>query len=58
MNLKCKTFGHKWDKGQYKKYCKRKGCHIVKNLVENKYPKIGEPKYEWKILDISDLNLR
>jgi hypothetical protein len=54
MGIKCDILGHKWGEGEFKKYCKRKKCTAFKYLVENKYPKIGEPKYEWIIQE--DIN--
>lgn len=59
MNHKCKLLGHKWDEeGEYKQCCKRKKCTAYRTLMENKYPKIGEPKYEWKIVDFDKIILR
>jgi len=56
MSLICKIFSHKWDESRkYHQECKRKKCFNARVLVFNKYPKIGEPAYEWKELDFNKL---
>lgn len=49
MNKTCKKHGHKWGSGKFKQYCERDGCLAIKRLMENRFPKIGEAKYEWVI---------
>jgi hypothetical protein len=53
MKIKCKLFGHDWDEtDHYRQECKRKNCYSVRWLVENPFPKINEPLYEWKIIEL------
>ena len=55
MNIFCKIFGHKWDTAdKYEQSCKRKNCIVFRTLVENRYPDIGEPKYDWEIIDFEE----
>ena len=49
INKNFKKHGHKWGSGKFKQYCERDGCLAIKRLMENRFPKIGEAKYEWVI---------
>jgi hypothetical protein len=43
----CEVFNHKWiedDLGH--RHCER--CDRREMLYENRYPDVGEPKYEWR----------
>jgi hypothetical protein len=54
MNIICKIFGHKWDEtDKYEQDCKRKHCIAFRTLFEKPYPKIGESKYDWEIIDFN-----
>ena len=51
MNWKCKILGHIWDESNsFKQKCKRKDCSTVRVVMENRFPKIGEPQFEWKVM--------
>lgn len=44
----CRLLGHDWledERNPYKRQCKR--CKKMSYLLENKYPRVGEPRYEW-----------
>jgi hypothetical protein len=60
MNILCSIFGHKWDTTDiYEQNCKRKGCIAFITLFERSYPKIGEPKYDYQVIDFDkDLKLK
>ena len=38
---------HTWIAKDFKRQCTK--CKLKQILVENKYPKIGTPKFEWKV---------
>lgn len=46
----CHVAGHQWVEGKGIHYghrhCLR--CDKYEMLYENRYPEVGEPKYEWK----------
>lgn len=47
MKILCKIFGHNWNNfEQFKRRCVR--CNKEQWVFGTKYPKIGEPKYNWK----------
>jgi hypothetical protein len=56
MSLICKILGHKWDTSdRYEQSCTRKGCLTYRTLVANRFPKIGEPAIEWRIIDLFNI---
>jgi len=56
-NRKCKRKGHKWGPGQLEQNCIREGCLAWRVVMQNRYPKIGEPLYEWKIFETPSINI-
>lgn len=63
MNFWCKIFGHDWDQSKSvnqaaEQFCKRKRCIVSRTLVWNRFPKIGEPSLEWKIIDIENIKIK
>lgn len=54
MGLNCKLLGHVWDEtNPYKQNCKK--CNCTRWLVINKYPEIGEPLIDWRVIDYDEL---
>jgi len=48
----CSIKGHDWDEElPYSQKCLRDDCKARRILKENRYPKIGEPKYDWQYYD-------
>jgi len=49
----CQKHGHSWGDGQFRQDCTRGGCKAYRILIENRFPEIGEAKYEWEVVDMS-----
>lgn len=58
MNKTCKrSKKHKWGPGKFKQYCTRKDCLALRIVAENRFPKIGEAKYDWVIFNEIDIKI-
>ena len=52
----CKLFSHKWDEtNPFHQSCKR--CKIQRALMYNRYSKIGDNPYTWKIMDFEEISI-
>ena len=50
----CSKLGHRWDvSNDLDQPCLRKGCKVYRLLQRDRYEKMGQNPYSWKVIDLN-----